>query len=293
MLDEWPLREWARSRWTDVVWVINDCTTSPVKTGCCRWRPSARSRASTGSGTRRPRKGAAGNLAGCSGAARRQLDERRLPVVARRQRRDGPEGDAGLVASRRLPRPTNTPAAAGRRPGRAPRSGHRSLQRRRTPGRPAPKPGHRDVRRGRIPRLLGGRARVLGAVEPIADRVERLAFNALPASTSYDEWAHQYDQQANQVVCHVTEDRIYTTNGPDANVFGLEPHFGCCTANRHQGWPRFTTHLWMHSEDGALTAVSYAPCSFEYDGLHGRREPAPTHSRTTSRSRSPGSGVVP
>lgn len=106
-----------------------------------------------------------------------------------------------------------------------------------------------------------------GPVEPVADRVERLAFNALPASTSYDEWTHQYDQQANQVICHVTEDRIYTTNGPDANIFGLEPHFGCCTANRHQGWPRFTTHLWMSSDDGALTALSYAPCSFSYGEL--------------------------
>ncbi len=106
-----------------------------------------------------------------------------------------------------------------------------------------------------------------GAVEPLADRLERLAFNALPASTSPDEWTHQYVQQANQVICHVTEDRVYTNNGPDANVFGLEPHFGCCTANRHQGWPRFATHLWMHAGDGALTALSYAPCSFEYDGL--------------------------
>jgi uncharacterized protein len=106
-----------------------------------------------------------------------------------------------------------------------------------------------------------------GAVEPLVDRVERLAFNALPASTAPDEWTHQYIQQANQVICHVTEDRVYTNNGPDANVFGLEPHFGCCTANRHQGWPRFTTHLWMHSGDGSLTALSFAPCSFTYNGL--------------------------
>lgn len=38
-----------------------------------------------------------------------------------------------------------------------------------------------------------------GPVDAVADRLKRLAFNALPASTSYDEWAHQYDQQANQV----------------------------------------------------------------------------------------------
>ena len=62
-----------------------------------------------------------------------------------------------------------------------------------------------------------------------------------------NEWGHQYDQQANQVICHVTEDRPYTNNGPDANTFGLAPHFGCCTANRHQGWPKFAARLWMRA----------------------------------------------
>nr|WP_239579205.1 beta-L-arabinofuranosidase domain-containing protein [Microlunatus panaciterrae] len=93
----------------------------------------------------------------------------------------------------------------------------------------------------------------------LAERLELLAFNPLPASARVDEWGHQYVQQANQVVCHVTEDRIYTNNGPDANTFGLEPHFGCCTANRHQGWPKFAARLWMEADDGDLVALSYAP----------------------------------
>ena len=93
-----------------------------------------------------------------------------------------------------------------------------------------------------------------------ADRLERIAFNAFPATFKPDMWAHQYDQQANQVVCKVSEDRIYTTNGPDANLFGLEPNYGCCTANMHQGWPKFATHLWMRTPDDGLAAVAYAPC---------------------------------
>lgn len=104
---------------------------------------------------------------------------------------------------------------------------------------------------------------IWGVDEALVDRMERVAFNALPASARADEWGHQYDQQANQVVCHVTEDRIYTNNGPDANTFGLEPHFGCCTANRHQGWPKFAARLWMRSADGGLTAISYAPCEID------------------------------
>ncbi|MBI5117852.1 glycoside hydrolase family 127 protein [Candidatus Poribacteria bacterium] len=97
----------------------------------------------------------------------------------------------------------------------------------------------------------------------LADRLERIAFNALPATFKPDMWAHQYVQQANQAVCKLSEDRIYTNNGPDANIFGLQPNFGCCTANMHQGWPKFASHLWMKTLDEGLAAVAYAPCIVE------------------------------
>lgn len=100
----------------------------------------------------------------------------------------------------------------------------------------------------------------LSGESAFVDRLERIAFNALPATFSPDMWAHQYIQQANQVICTTAEDRVYATNGPDANLFGLEPNFGCCTANMHQGWPKFVAHLWMHTPDGGLAAISYAPC---------------------------------
>ena len=71
-------------------------------------------------------------------------------------------------------------------------------------------------------------------------------------------WAHQYDQQPNQVLCSI-HPRAWTTNGPESNLFGLEPNFGCCTANMHQGWPKFAANLWMAAPDGGLAAVAYAP----------------------------------
>jgi hypothetical protein len=74
--------------------------------------------------------------------------------------------------------------------------------------------------------------------------------------------AHQYDQQANQALCVKSGEHVYVNNGPDSNLFGLEPNFGCCTANLHQGWPKLTEFLWMQSGDG-LAAVSYAPCVVE------------------------------
>lgn len=98
----------------------------------------------------------------------------------------------------------------------------------------------------------------------LADRLERVAFNALPASLSPDVWSHQYDQQVNQVQCTVNPDHMWSTNGPESNLFGLEPNYGCCTANLHQGWPKLATHLWMQSADGGLAAVAYAPCSVRH-----------------------------
>lgn len=92
------------------------------------------------------------------------------------------------------------------------------------------------------------------------DLLELVAFNLLAASNDPRMLAHQYHQQANQVKVSV-ERRDWTFSSDDANIFGLEPHFGCCTANLHQGWPKFARSLWMQAADGALTAVAYAPCT--------------------------------
>ena len=93
----------------------------------------------------------------------------------------------------------------------------------------------------------------------IADRIEKVAYNALPGTFTDDMWAHQYDQQSNQVQSSLNS-KPWTTNGPESNLFGLEPHFGCCTANFHQGWPKLTANLWMKTHDDGLAAVIYAPC---------------------------------
>ena len=93
----------------------------------------------------------------------------------------------------------------------------------------------------------------------LGDRLERLAFNALPGTFTDDMWAHQYDQQPNQVECSLHR-KPWTTNGPESNLFGLEPNFGCCTANFHQGWPKFAASLFMLSHDDNLVAAAYSPC---------------------------------
>lgn len=92
----------------------------------------------------------------------------------------------------------------------------------------------------------------------LGDRLEKVAYNALPGALTSDMWAHQYDEQPNQVLVS-KEKRDWTTNGPDSNLFGLEPNFGCCTANYHQGWPKFVASLWMAPKDGGLAAMAYGP----------------------------------
>jgi len=95
-----------------------------------------------------------------------------------------------------------------------------------------------------------------------ADRLEKIAFNALPGTFRDDMGSHQYDQQPNQIAC-TRRPRQWSTNGQDANLYGLTPEFGCCTANMHQGWPKLVSSLWMGTGDGGLAAVAYAPSEVE------------------------------
>ncbi|MCU1313891.1 MAG: putative glycosyl hydrolase [Acidobacteriaceae bacterium] len=96
----------------------------------------------------------------------------------------------------------------------------------------------------------------------LGDRLERIAFNALPGAFTDTMWAHQYNQQPNQVEVSLHR-RPWTTDGPESNIYGLEPNFGCCTANYHQGWPKFTSSLVMRSADEGLVLAAYAPCEVQ------------------------------
>lgn len=92
----------------------------------------------------------------------------------------------------------------------------------------------------------------------LADRLEYLAYNALPGTMTPDMWAHQYDQQSNQVLVSVAK-RNWSTNNDESNIYGFSPYFGCCLANMHQGWPKFVSHMWMATNDNGLALVAYGP----------------------------------
>jgi DUF1680 family protein len=100
--------------------------------------------------------------------------------------------------------------------------------------------------------------RILG--DPFyADTLETLAYNAYPAACKPDMWAHVYDQQVNQVISNIAR-RNWSNNTDTSNLYGLEPHYGCCTANMHQAWPKFAKSLCMATPDGGLAVVAYGPC---------------------------------
>lgn len=89
-----------------------------------------------------------------------------------------------------------------------------------------------------------------------ADRLERIAFNALPATLSDDMWTHQYDQMVNQIACVRFPGKPYfRTNGAEAHLFGLEPNYGCCTANFNQAWPKLAMSVFLRRGDGVECAL--------------------------------------
>lgn len=100
-----------------------------------------------------------------------------------------------------------------------------------------------------------------------AERLEVLAFNALPATVSENMWTHQYDQMVNQISCQTLSLLPhFGTNGPRAHLFGLEPNYGCCTANFNQGFPKLALSAWMHRDDTVINALML-PCRLETDGM--------------------------
>eukprot|EP01062_Namystynia_karyoxenos_P031287 TRINITY_DN23219_c0_g1_i1.p1 TRINITY_DN23219_c0_g1~~TRINITY_DN23219_c0_g1_i1.p1 ORF type:complete len:759 (+),score=211.75 TRINITY_DN23219_c0_g1_i1:84-2360(+) len=103
-----------------------------------------------------------------------------------------------------------------------------------------------------------------------ADRAERLAYNALPATWASpkggDMWAHQYLQAVNEINAIDAHDHIWTHDGPLSETYGLEPNYGCCTANFNQGWPKFASSLVYTTGDGGIAVGTYAPATAALPG---------------------------
>lgn len=92
-----------------------------------------------------------------------------------------------------------------------------------------------------------------------ADRLEKIAFNTLPAQVDENLTDRQYFQQANQVML-TRYPRNFDVNHSGTDLcYGLLTGYPCCTSNMHQGWPKFTRNLWYATPDQGLAALVYSP----------------------------------
>ena len=94
-----------------------------------------------------------------------------------------------------------------------------------------------------------------------ADRLEKVAFNALPTQMSDDFKLHQYYQQPNQVNLQKGELNFDCQQDGTGHLFGFLTGYPCCLSNLHQGWPKFAQNLWLATKDGGLAAYVYSPSS--------------------------------
>lgn len=96
------------------------------------------------------------------------------------------------------------------------------------------------------------------------DRVERIAYNALPATLTGSMWSRQYLQQQNQIAAQTMSPNPFKNDGPYSNVFGLEPNYPCCTVNHPQGWPKFISNAFVVNQDSSsLIHVYLGPFSMK------------------------------
>lgn len=88
------------------------------------------------------------------------------------------------------------------------------------------------------------------------ERLETVAYNGFFAAVSDDMWAHQYVQSVNQINCEKFPGKsLYRTNSSDAHIFGLEPNFGCCTANFGQALPKLALSAFIDCGDTVINTL--------------------------------------
>ena len=95
--------------------------------------------------------------------------------------------------------------------------------------------------------------------ERLEDVLEKVAYNALPAVFSPEMDHVQPISQVNQVRVSGEPRRWY--NAEDGNLFRPAEDIG---GGLHGAWARFTGSLWYATEDGGISAASYAPCTVRF-----------------------------
>ena len=90
-----------------------------------------------------------------------------------------------------------------------------------------------------------------------AERCEEIAFNSLPAALAPDLRGLHYLTAPNLISCDSSGDHDFQNGG---TLVSYDPwSYRCCQHNVAFGWPYFSEHLWLATQDNGLAAVLYAP----------------------------------
>lgn len=95
-----------------------------------------------------------------------------------------------------------------------------------------------------------------------ADHCENVAFNTYPAAVTPEFTALRYLTSPNMATSdHLDHAPGYQNGGP-MTMFNPLSH-RCCQHNHSHGWPYFSEHLWMASNDNGLVASLYSASSVD------------------------------
>ena len=92
----------------------------------------------------------------------------------------------------------------------------------------------------------------------LADRLETISFNALPAGLANDIKGLQYYTLPNNVIA-INGGHGYNQDYVNGSVPGPASGFPCCRYNLHMGWPKLVQNSWAATPDDGLALIAYAP----------------------------------
>ena len=92
----------------------------------------------------------------------------------------------------------------------------------------------------------------------LADRLEMITFNALPAGLANKIKGHQYYALANNVIS-INGGHGFNQDYGNATLPGPNSGYPCCRFNLHMGWPKYVQNSWAATSDGGLAALAYGP----------------------------------